>query len=389
VIDDGDMCVALFLDLRRAFETVDRVILLKKLKNWYGVDGDLYEWIEDYLEDRSQKVRFGVCVSTAKEVKYGVPQGSKLGPLLFLIYVNDLPHVLKKCRIHMFADDTLIYCMGKNGDAIVENLNFEMLEVKKWLDGNKLSLNAEKTKCMVIGTRGQREEMKERKVYVDINTTVQWVDDFQYLGVIVDERLRFTRHVDYVVKKMAKKIGIIRKLKGVLSTKAKEILFKCIVVPHIRYCSTVLFGCNVGDMERLQKVLNIGMRIVLNRDRRSSTEEMRKELEMLEVNKQVVKDVLVWIFKMEKDLLPSYLQKFTRKGSDVHVYNTRRAGDFYRGIRNKKLSMRSMFFEGVRIFNRLPAEVKGLESVSQFKEGVEGWLRNTNMKGLRNLYVGI
>jgi len=129
---------------------------------------------------------------------------------------------------------------------------------------------------------------------------------------------------------------------------------------------------------RDSRVLNIGMRIVLNRDGRSSTEEM-KELEMLEVYKQVVRDVMVWNFEMEEDLLPSCLQKFIRKGSDVHEYNTRRAGDFYRETRNKQ-SMRSMFFEEVPIFNRLPAEIKGLESVSQFKEGAERWLQDTTVK---------
>lgn len=116
----------------------------------------------------------------------------------------------------MFADDTLIYCSGKDGKEIVESLNAEMFEVKRWLEGNKLSLNAEKTKCMVMGTAKKREEMKERCVFVDLNTAVQWVENFKYLGVIVDERMRFKDHVDYVVRKMAKMIGMIRKLKGVL-----------------------------------------------------------------------------------------------------------------------------------------------------------------------------
>ena len=381
-VDEGGVCVAIFLDFRRAFETIDRKLLLKKLKNWYGVKGQLYEWIANYLSNRYQQVRYNDCISDELKIEEGVPQGSKLGPLLFLLFVNDLPGILKGSLVHMFADDTLIYGRGEDSNTVIQNLNMDLARVSEWLSANKLCLNVKKTKSMVFGSKKVREKVKESGLRVNNGERIEWVDNFKYLGVIVDEKLKFEEHVEYVRKKVARKLGVIRKIKKTLSKKTKEILFKSIVFPHFKYCSTVLFGCNVKSLDKLQKIFNVGARIVLNRDRRSNVEEMCHELGVMLIRKEVISDILIYLFKIENNMLPKYLQKFLKKNREIHRYGTRQVDQLYRVHRKTKLGVKSMFFEGIRIYNKLSIDIKELSNVWTFRKQVGKWLENIEIEDL-------
>ena len=152
-VEEGQPCLVVFQDFKRAFETVDRGLLLQKLKNWYGIDGNLFDWLESFLSDRYQKVRYNKCVSDTLLIDDGVPQGSKLGPLLFLLCINDLPEVLVECSIHLFADDAILYIRGETSDEVVNIVNQELINVWEWLKKNKLCLEVKKTICIVFGKR--------------------------------------------------------------------------------------------------------------------------------------------------------------------------------------------------------------------------------------------
>lgn len=154
-VTNKNCIVAVFIDLKRAFETVNKEILLKKLEA-YGIRGVELKWFSSYLENRSQRTKIGECLSTSTQVNIGVPQGAVLGTLLFLIYINDLEKMLRKSKLCMFADDALIYISGKNTDECIHILNVELKEVEKYLKMNKLKLNTNKTKAMVIN--GESEE---------------------------------------------------------------------------------------------------------------------------------------------------------------------------------------------------------------------------------------
>jgi len=148
----------IFLDLKRAFEVVDREILIKKLVG-FGIKETVLEWFKSYLVNQTQRVKFNGILSSPIGVELGVPQGSVLGPLLFLLYINDIVEVINdKCAIRLFADDALIYTMGHSSQEISDNLNEQMLKVERWLDVNKLVINISKTKLMLIrGDQNQKE----------------------------------------------------------------------------------------------------------------------------------------------------------------------------------------------------------------------------------------
>ena len=148
-LDNGNCAVGIFLDFQKAFDAVDHCILLDKL-HIYGIRGVAHDWFSSYMSKRQQSVMYKNFESDYKEIKCGVPQGSVLGPLLFLIYINDLPAVYKLFLSKLFADDANLFCTGKNLGDIVNEKNAEIDEIYSWVKANKLSLNVEKTNLILF-----------------------------------------------------------------------------------------------------------------------------------------------------------------------------------------------------------------------------------------------
>ena len=311
--------------------------------------------------------------SGVKEVVHGVPQGSKLGPLLFILYINDLSQVIQYCKIHMFADDTLIYFAGTSEQEVVTRVNDELRIVNQWLSSNSLSVNVAKTKCMVMGRSGFIERVESSHSVSLMGSALDWVTKFKYFGVIIDNRLCFKEHAEYVNGKMAKKINILCKLRKILSKGAKGQLFKSIIVPHLRYCFTVLIMVNKSYIEKLQVTFNEGLRAVLKKRRSERVSDMLQEIGYLMVGREVERDVLTFIYRLENGLLPSYLNQLVMKNCDVHQYLTKQASNFHIG---RSVRAKRTVNNGVVMYNALPREVRDSTNVGQFRERVALWLRN-------------
>lgn len=198
--DDNEYTVAVFLDFKRAFETIDRNILIKKL-NYYGVTGSVLAWFVNYLSGRKQRTKIGSNISDVIDINIGVPQGSVLGPLLFIIYLNDIYHVPGAHELNLFADDTLIYTSNLDLNIAVDTLKGSMKSIEKYLQKNKLKLNAVKTKVMVIATKYKLNSIDYNEIKFEIdNTALEYVSEIKYLGIIVDNTLSLNSHAEYFKK---------------------------------------------------------------------------------------------------------------------------------------------------------------------------------------------
>ena len=205
--DKGRMTGVVFLDLKRAFETIDRDLLLYKLGK-YGISGTVIKWFECYLNDRRQRVKCVDVNSSERAINVGVPQGSILGPLLFIIYINDMARVFKNCKYHFFADDTVLYLDEADPIKLVNKINADIESVRIWLEKNKLKLNVTKTKSMLIANQKTVNHFKNSSLAFKVqNSNLDLVSEIKYLGVIIDPNLNFKKHIDYVCKKISKKIG--------------------------------------------------------------------------------------------------------------------------------------------------------------------------------------
>ena len=365
--DLGKVTGIVFLDLKRAFETVDRDRLLKKLKE-YGLDGAVHKWLCSYLSGRMQKVKYDEYVSTASSINVGIPQGSILGPLLFILYINDMAALFSNCCYHLFADDTVIYITEESGESLVSRMNEVLKEVTEWLEVNKLKLNVSKTKSMIVGKQKFKYEIEQQGLeFRACGEVIEVVKEIKYLGVIIDDKLKFSSHINYVCKKIAKKIGVLKRVSWYLSIDSRKLVYNTIVLPHFNYCSTVLYLANQSDMDRLQKLQNRAMRVILRCNIYTRVNDMLKVLGWMNVYNYVEFNVLMFIHKIKLHVVPPYLQENVQTFEDFHNYNTRGRINFVLQRVNTTAAQRSIFFRGLNTYNSLSREAKQARNIASFK----------------------
>ena len=233
-IDKKEHTLAVFIDLSKAFDVIDHSILLYKL-SYYGIRGLPLKWIASYLSEREQLTVVNGSKSQSRIVGCGVPQGSILGPLLFLLYINDLPYCTQSLNYLLFADDTSIFMSSNDIYSLFNSVNIQLKLVKLWMKANKLILNIDKTKCMLFTTSKKKHD--NLALFYD-NRKLELVQSTKFLGIFVDSKLSWNVHVNYVCNKMSKNIGVLSKLQF-LPKNILKMLYDTLILPYLSYCSTV------------------------------------------------------------------------------------------------------------------------------------------------------
>ena len=243
-----------FLDLKKAFDMVNHDILCKKLHK-YGLRTRTVDCFKNHLGSRTQRTKVNGVLSDERTTVCGVPQGSILGPLLFIIYINDLSEYLDESSCSLYADDTAIYYSNVSYIEVALTLSIELEIVRQWLHANKLTLNVSKTKYM-------------------------------YLGLILDEGLNFEAHIDKLYNKTCSKVGVIKKVRNCLDNKLALTLYKRLVLPHIDYCDVVYMSATRESMNKLQLVRNKALRVILQAGPRDHITDMHRDLHLLMLEKR-------------------------------------------------------------------------------------------------------
>ena len=208
----GQLTGAVFVDRREAYDTVDHSRLLSKLP-LYGINREELKWFENYLFDRKQYVHFDGVKFATQYVSCGVPQGSILGPLLFIVQLNDIDLQLNHCEIILYADDVVIYCAHKNCDNIEDQLNADIDQVAQWLVKNKLVINLKRTKteCVLFGT--SQRTSKSTPLEIKMNgQSITESKSYEYLGVTLDNTLNFIDHLEKIFKKISSRIKLLSRV---------------------------------------------------------------------------------------------------------------------------------------------------------------------------------
>lgn len=338
----------------------------------YGIKGKEKKWFESFLSGRTQSTKFAEITSSPLANDLGVPQGSKLASDLFLLYINDIKRCLKHCNIKLFADDTLLYIAEEDVNVAMEKINSDLENIYNWLCENQLKLNINKTKCMVISSFGSFEHI-EIKIGSD---KIESVKSMKYLGVMIDSNLKIKSHIDYVCKKVAKKVGFLARISKNLNFMDKITIYKTIIAPHFDYCATFLLQCGQNEMNRMQKIQNRAMRIVLRVSKRTRIAEMLDVLCWMSIQQRIWYQTLVFIFKLKNKMLPGYLTKFISYTSDRHQYELRNVNDFNIGRTNKTSTRNSIFYKGVAQFNVLPDELKNEVKMNVFKRKLASYVKS-------------
>eukprot|EP00112_Aurelia_sp_Birch-Aquarium-sp1_P026367 Seg932.2 transcript_id=Seg932.2/GoldUCD/mRNA.D3Y31 product="putative RNA-directed DNA polymerase from transposon BS" pseudo=true protein_id=Seg932.2/GoldUCD/D3Y31 len=280
--DSGNLTGALYIDLSKAFDTISHSVLLNKLPSDGITDGEL-GWFTDYLFLRKQSVEINRAISNAYPVYTGVPQGSILGPLLFLLHMNDIGGCLKHSSIITYADDTVLFTSSKCVHDIERGLNEDINSVHSWLNENELILNLKKgkTEAMLFGT-GNRLSLlngKQLEIHVDgqlINSTTS----YKYLGVHLDPTLTLATHFDKTCKKAGSRVNMMRKIRNSLTSDAAEALYRTMVLPIFTYCGTLSLGVPASRLKKIQSIEKRGKNIIASTLRKNMEIRIPSEIEV-------------------------------------------------------------------------------------------------------------
>ena len=271
----------MIVDLQKAFDTVNHKILLQKLEN-YGIRGKVSDWFRSYLSDRSQYVVINGHSSEILPVTCGVPQGSVLGPLLFLIYVNDLPHVSKILKFYLFADDISIYYDSENLITLQKTANKELRKVRKWLEADRLSLNLAKSNHVIFQFPAKRiDEFIQIKLG---RKPIKCVYHIKYLGVLVDSTLSWKPHVTELSKKLAKSVGIFFKIRHIVTLKTIKLLYYCLFYCFISHCISVWGLTHPSVLDPLIKLQKKVIRAILFKDQLTHSTALFSKRQILKLN---------------------------------------------------------------------------------------------------------
>jgi len=260
-IDNNEFCIGIFIDLSKAFDTVNHEILLKKLE-LYGVRGLPNLLIRDYLMNRKQYVQFNNHTSEMNIVNCGVPQGSILGPLLFLLYINDMPLVCKQLLFILFADDTNILYSNSDIIQLMNIVNADLAILSDWFKANMLSLNVQKTSFIMFGFKNVPTVFDSRDFELKIkiqNEEISRVEFTKFLGIIIDNKFTWQRHINYIALKISKSLAILSKLKYKIPKNCLLTLYYSLVYPHFNYC-IIIWGC--ASQTLMNKLLILQKRAV-------------------------------------------------------------------------------------------------------------------------------
>lgn len=375
-LDKNNVIIAVFLDLKRAFETVDQEIMAKVLHN-YGVRGTVLNWIKSWLTDRQQRTQFNGHTSPDITINVGLPQGTPLSCELFAIYINLIATILKHCKIKIFADDTLIWIIAPRDKIthVVQLLNEDLQRIGLFFKRRRLKLNVSKTKFMIIAS----PRLQVPNVSLQLcDEDIECVSLIKYLGVMIDRHLKFKDHFEYVKKKMIKKISFLQRNRNKFDRVSRLLIFKSLISPHIDYCSSILFLCNEAQIHELQILQNRAMRAILRRDRYSNVRQMLADLDLLDVRQRIYFNVLLLIHKAKLGILPPYLSQHLNYVSDVQPYMLRTGNCFRLPNLLGAQGQNSIFYKGVQLYNgfiRLVGEDMNLDDINVFRRELINYVR--------------
>ena len=355
----GKYVGAVLVDLKKAFDTVDHKILLKKLF-CYGIRGASFSWFESYLSNRVQCTVLDDTTSTfMEEGAYGVPQGSVLGPLLFLLYINDIGQsILATTFHHLYADDTIIAISADSPIRLRKDLSNQLSELGNWFYRNKLTVNTSKTEVIFFGRPNKVEECKNLVPIQFQGEKLECKEKVKYLGVIFDENFTWDSQAKEVRKKAYLGLNKIKRVSTYLDQDTKKMLVNALVMPHITYCANSWSTMSKANLSKFDSLLDNVSRLTPVNKTFNHIVEHKKAMMM---------------FKGMNNIAPTYLCDRVKPVTERHSRVTRfaRHNNVVVPLSKNSFTGRTFINSSTSVWNNLPVEIKSIKSLLLFKSAIK------------------
>ena len=364
-MDKGLFSCGVFIDLKKAFDTVDHAILLDKL-NHYGFRGIINNWFSSYLQNRTQTTLAGPHISERTLTTCGVPQGSVLGPLLFLLYINDIYTCSKVLNFYLFADDSNILYADKNLKSLEQKVNAELNKLYVWLTSNKLNLNIKKSN-FVIFRPYQKSLSFQPKIRIfdnekNMNISLDCKNYVKYLGILIDSNLSWKIHIEYIALKISKIVGLIAKLRHFVPLHTLLNIYQSLISPYITYGLSVWGQACKSHLNKILTLQKRALRFMYFAKKNEHTIPLFINAKLLPLNFLYYKTLSELMHDVSTASAPINICNLFTKTSRVHSYNTRSStsDNFY--IKASRLEIQKNAFSriGAKLWNEIPSSLRGL-----------------------------
>ena len=372
-MDDGKFACGVFIDLQKAFDTVDHDILLEKLK-CYGLSSDCLEWFLSYLASRHQRCSANGTLSTARFLTHGVPQGTILGPVLFLIYINDLPNCLDYSTPRLYADDTTLTFSDCDMAMLQHQMKIDLQQIEKWLRANKLTLNVLKSEYMLVGSRQKLSTLDQNSMSLSVDgLPLKRCNEAKCLGVLIDEHLTWKKHIQSITSKVSIGLRTLKSIKPILNRDCMIKVYKTTIEPYFDYCSLVWDSIDAALTNKLQVLQNRAARIITGASYLTvRTSDIFEQLNWEKLNERRMRQKAIMMFKIVNGMAPPYLvDMFSRKHSNKAYHMRGSNQDLQLPKANTNYYRNSFAFTGTEVWNSLPIELKEQKSLNSFINKLE------------------
>jgi hypothetical protein len=358
----------LYVDFCKAFDLVNHDILLQKLK-MYKVDSNALAWFTSYLSDRKQCVKINKCMSDELPVETGVPQGSILGPLTFLLSVNDLPLQPTLEGLNLFADDATDSAHGPDVESVERQLETKGGNINKWCVANHMVLGVDKTKGMLLGTKQKLKTIPNSEKCLNIEVEGQKIEQVtcqKLLGVQIDSSLSWDEQIKKVRKTVGFKTSLLRKIRKYLPLDVRKMYFNYYIKPHLNYCSSIWGQTTKKNLNRINKLQKQAARLILDKGFFTPSNEMFSELQWQTFPENVKYQQALLVHKSLNNLAPPYMKDMFQYVQDVGRTNLRSVSDNKLFI--PRTHHKTIRYSGSKIWNHLKKEVRSAKSVRACKQ---------------------
>ena len=346
-LENNECVVGIYLDLCKAFDTVDQYLLIKKL-NKYGIQGNALQIITSYLSERMQTVSIDNYKGRLRNIGIGVPQGSILGPLLFIIYINDIINIDMGGQFFIYADDTAIFFKHSNTVALQNMVCNALPKISDWLEANYLTLNTSKTFTQIYTKR-----RAEIAIHVQINgVEIKEMEKIKYLGVLIDSDMKFTSHINSITNIVSRNIGMIARTKQFLSKKQLLQLYNSLIFPYINYCCFIWGSNYESQIKKLIILQKRYMRITEGIFPPQSATPIFKKHNILKVKEIAHLQMLLIMHKYLFDELPPAIRRLLQLSPEPS-HPTRQVNHFLNKFSTKNYRLFTFAYLGPKLWNNM------------------------------------